>query len=468
MLFLPELKYRNLPSVVLAGRPNVGKSTLFNRFAHTRRTITDPTPGVTRDAVEMVVFIAGMPVRLIDTGGYKLDREKKRAPSNRASGTIDTIDDLVIEKSLDTLKQADIIILMFAAGEITGEDEEFINVLRSLQKKIIPVVNKTEGGRLLSEAYNVLSFGFENIYLISAEHGDNIGQLADAIIAKLDFSKVELDDVETRTIKIALLGKPNTGKSTLSNRLTSSDNSLVSNIPGTTRDVIEGAFTWKEKHFLVLDTAGIRRRSRVEENIEYYSVNRAIKTLDECDVAVLMIDAEEGLSEQDKKITALACDRGCGVIFVLNKWDLMGDVKNTFNAVRDRIHFLFAKMEYAPIIPLSAKTGDGVSELLSTTIKIYSQLTRRIETSTFNGLLEKWQSEYPPPSGPHTRFKIKYGLQVSDNPAIFKLFVSRPQAFTESYGSYICNKLRKDAGYSLIPVQLDICPSRKERRGTKT
>jgi GTP-binding protein len=458
MLFFPELKYCNLPSVVLAGRPNVGKSTLFNRLAHKRRTITDPTPGVTRDAVEMDVFMAGKPVRLIDTGGFKLDRDKKKTQA---------IDELVVEKSLNTIKNADVIILMFAAGEITGEDEEFINVLRSMQKKIIPVVNKTEGGRLLSEAYNVLSFGFDAIHLISAEHGDNIGELADAVVSRLDFSKVELDDADARPIKIALLGKPNTGKSTLSNRLTSSDNSLVSDIPGTTRDVVEGVFSWKEQKFLVLDTAGIRRKSKVEENIEYYSVNRAIKTLDECDVAILMIDAQESLSEQDKKITALAVDKGRGVIFALNKWDTMGEVKNTFNAVRDRMHFLFAKMEYAPIVPISAKTGDGIAELLGAAIKIYKQLNRKIETSAFNELLEKWQNEYPPPSGPSTRFKIKYGLQVSENPAIFKLFVSRPRVFTESYGSYICNKLRKEAGYSMIPVQLDICPSRKERRGGK-
>lgn len=458
MIFSPELKYRNLPTVVLAGRPNTGKSTLFNRLAHKRRTITDPTPGVTRDAVEMDVFIAGKPVRLIDTGGFKLDRSEKTNDS--------IMDGLVVEKSLDTIRHADIIILLFSAEEMTGEDEEFINTLRSLRDKIIPVVNKTEGGRLQSEAYNFLSFGFNDIHLISAEHGDNIGALADTIVAKLDFSKVEFDDAETRPVKIALLGKPNTGKSTLSNRLTSSDKSLVSEIAGTTRDVVESEFLWKGKKFIVLDTAGIRRKSKVHENIEYYSVNRAIKTLDECDIVILMIDAEESLTEQDKKITALAVERGCGIIFALNKWDLMPDVRNTFNAVCDRIHFLFGKMEYAPIIPLSAKTGDGVSPLLNTALKVHSQLNRKLETSTLNELLEKWQTEYPPPSGPVTRFKIKYGLQTSENPVVFKLFVSRPKAFSESYYSYICNKMRKDAGFSMVPVRLDICPSRKERGKT--
>jgi GTP-binding protein len=424
----------------------------------------------------MDVFIAGKPVRLIDTGGFKLEHGNSRGSDGHDASCLD---DLVISKTLETIKNADAVVLMFAADEITGEDEEFINLLRGVRgggcnservsgdnskrmfgfNKIIPVVNKTEGGRLQSEAYNIMAFGFKDIYLISAEHGDNIGALADAIVAKLDFSKVEVDDVETRPVKIALLGKPNTGKSTLSNRFTSSDRSLVSEIAGTTRDVVEGEFLWKEKKFIVLDTAGIRRKSRVHENIEYYSVNRAIKTLDECDIAILMIDAVEGLTEQDKKITALAVERGRGVIFALNKWDTMPDLKNTFNAVCDRIHFLFAKMEYAPIIPISAKMGSGVADLLNTALKMQKQLNRKLETSTLNELLEKWQRDYPPPYGPSTRFKIKYGAQVSENPVVIKLFVSRPRSFTESYGSYISNKLRREGGFSMVPVKLDICPS---------
>jgi GTP-binding protein len=192
-------------------------------------------------------------------------------------------------------------------------------------------------------------------------------------------------------------------------------------------------------------------------------VNRAIKTLDECDIAVLMIDAVEGLTEQDKKITALAVERGRGVIFALNKWDTMPDLKNTFNAVCDRIHFLFAKMEYAPIIPISAKTGSGVADLLNAALKMQKQLNRKLETSTLNELLERWQKESPPPYGPSTRFKIKYGAQVSENPVVIKLFVSRHRSFTESYGAYICNKLRRDGGFSMIPVRLDICPSASQK-----
>jgi GTP-binding protein len=255
-------------------------------------------------------------------------------------------------------------------------------------------------------------------------------------------------------VKLALLGKPNTGKSTLSNRLTSSERSLVSDIAGTTRDVVEGEFSWKGQRFRVLDTAGMRKKNKVTQDIEYYSVNRAIKTLDECDIAVLLIDATEGLSEQDKKIAGLACERGRGVIFALNKWDLMPDIKNSFNAECDRIRYFFGQMNYAPVVALSAETGEGVDRLLETARKMARQLDRKLETSTVNELLEKWQRESPPPSGPHTRFTIKYGLQTSANPVEFKIFVSRPDAWTTSYHSYICNKIRADGGFSMLPVRL--------------
>ncbi|MDR2509420.1 MAG: ribosome biogenesis GTPase Der [Spirochaetaceae bacterium] len=448
-----DFNLKGLPRVVLAGRPNVGKSTLFNRLAHKRRAITDPTPGVTRDAVEMDIILDGKPLRLIDTGGFKLERGE------------DGLDALVVERAIETIRSADLLILLFDAGEITAEDEEFIILLRPYSEKIIACVNKTEGGRLAAEACAVAAYGFNNLFFISAEHGDNIAALTDALLARLDFSKVEREEESgTRPLRIMLAGKPNTGKSTLANRLTSSNASLVSDIAGTTRDVIEGAFVYKSRRFLTLDTAGIRRKNKINENIEYYSVNRAIRTMDEADIVLHLIDAEEGLSEQDKKIAALACERGRPVIFVLNKWDKMPDVKNTFNAVRDRLRFLFPQMAYAPVLPVSAASGEGVGKMLDMAIAMHGQLYNRLETSAFNNLLRRWQDEYPPPSGPRTRFKIKYGLQVSENPVIFKVFVSRPQAWTESYGAYIRNRLRADAGFSMIPVRLDIAPSR-ERRG---
>jgi GTP-binding protein len=455
MEFNTGLKYRNLPTVVLAGRPNVGKSTLFNRLLHRRRAITDPTPGVTRDPVEIDGFVAGKPLRLIDTGGFKLERSADGAVRRGAFGNDESIDSLVLEKTLETIKRADLIVLLFEAGEITPEDEEFIALLRPCRTRLIAAVNKTEGGRREAGAWNLLSYGFENIFMISAEHGDNVGELEQEIVRRLDFSVVE-EAAEARPICIALLGKPNTGKSSLSNRLRSSNASIVSDIPGTTRDVLEGFFSWKSKRFVILDTAGIRRKAKVTEDIEYYSVNRAIKAINESDIVFLMIDAEEGLSEQDKKIAALAHDKGRGVILTLNKWDLMPRMKNTFEAVSSRIRFLFSKMEYAPIIPVSAKDGSGLDKLLNTAIRIYAQLFTRIETGRLNQALKCWLEEYPPPTGPRTRFKVKYAVQNSVNPVGFIFFVSRPRVVSEAYISYLKNKIRKDLGFSLIPVSIEI------------
>jgi GTP-binding protein len=481
---------------VLTGRPNVGKSTLFNRLTHKRRAITSPKPGLTRDPVTDNAVIAGRPVRLVDTGGFKLDRAADGTPES-------LLDGVVVERALQSIERADAIVLILAAGELTAEDEELIRLLRPFSGRLVVAVNKTEGGRLLAEAWNLLTLGFDTVYPISAEHGDNIAELEKAIIAKLGTSVVgtavtgatgAIDTSVTdsppalitppagtggtvgrvgtvgtgeaeRAIRLSILGKPNTGKSTLSNRLCSTAASIVSGLPGTTRDVIEGRFEWKGRPFMVMDTAGIRRKARVSENVEYYSVNRAIGTLDTADIVILLIDALDGFSDQDKKIAALACDKGRGVIFALNKWDEMPDVKNAFNAVRDRLHYFFGQMEYAPVLPLSAKDGSGVAKLLSTAERMFGQLNAVTETSKFNAFLERAQAESPPPSGPRTRFRIKYGLQVSANPVVFRLFVSRLPAFTASYYSYICNKIRKDLPYSMVPITLEIRSSSKERRG---
>jgi GTP-binding protein len=308
--------------------------------------------------------------------------------------------------------------------------------------------------------------------MISAEHGDNIADLEEAIASRL--AQAEADEAgddaapgeplpATGTgaeaegpIRIALLGKPNTGKSTLSNRLTASASSIVSDIPGTTRDVVEGAFSWKNRDFQVLDTAGIRRRTKVNENIEYYSVNRAIKTIDEADIIFLIIDAQEGLTDQDKKIAALAHDKGRGIILVLNKWDAMPQIKNSFQAAQDRIRFLFGQMEYAPIVGLSAKDGYGVDVLLNTAIRMHGQLNKHIETAALNQMLERWLTEHPPPTGPQTRFKVKYAVQTSSNPVKFVIFASRKEAVSEAYIAYLRNKVRSTLGFSLIPVDIEI------------
>ncbi|MCL2094380.1 MAG: ribosome biogenesis GTPase Der [Treponema sp.] len=460
----PPPAYR--PRVALAGRPNVGKSTLFNRLLRRRRSITDPTPGVTRDPVSMGAVILGRPVELIDTGGFKLDREHDSIQGD--------LEREVVERTLGILKGADLIVLIFEAGELTLEDEEFISLLRPYQSKLLAVVNKTEGGRRISESYNILSYGFDRVIMISAEHGDNVGELEEAIIAALPESGPEGPGAEGRgaggtqtqgSIKLALLGKPNTGKSTLSNRLTSSEASIVSPHPGTTRDVVEGEFTFKKRKFQVLDTAGIRRKTKVSENIEYYSVNRAIRAIDQADIVILIIDAQESLTDQDKKIAALAHEKGRGIILALNKWDTMGEGKNTFNAVRDRIRFLFGQMEYAPILPLSALNGEGLEKLLNTCITMSAQLHRQIETSVLNQHLSKWLVEYPPPLGKQSRFKVRYAVQTQANPVRFIFFASRSHAVSEPYVAYLRNRIRRDLGFSLIPLLIEVRASSTREKG---
>ena len=453
--FYPDKIYFNLPLIVIAGRPNVGKSTLFNALTHTKRAITDPTPGVTRDPVEGTCFIAGKPVHLMDTGGYKLTRDKSSRESE--------MDDLVVEKTVNMFAKADRILLLLDAKELTAEDHELINELRAYQDKLIVAVNKTESLHNASEAYNYLQLGFKEILPISALRGNNIDLLQELLIRDLDFSLVTEGKEQDAPIRIAILGKPNTGKSTLSNALTHTEASIVSDYAGTTRDVVEGSFYYNGRNIQILDTAGIRRKKNVTENVEYYSVNRAIKTLDECDVVFLMIDVQEGLTEQDKKITSLAYERGRGIIFVLNKWDLMEDKSSkAVKALTDRIQTMFGQMRFAPIITISAKNADGIKHLMDTALILYSQLTRKIETAAINMALQDWLAKYPPPATKAIHFKVRYITQTSVNPVNFLIFATRPDNVPDTYVTYLKNRIREDLGFDQIPVQIEMKASRQK------
>ena len=399
-------------------------------------------------------MINGKPVHIVDTGGYKLQRDE---------GTMEAVlDELVVERSLEMIEKADVILLLLEAGQITGEDEEFIIQLRPHWDKVVAAVNKTEGGKNESVSWNYAQFGFKNLFFISAEHGDNISDLSKCLVSKLDFSNVREITEEEIPIRIALMGKPNTGKSTLSNRLTHSNASIVSDYAGTTRDTVEGGFSYGGKNFIVLDTAGIRRKARVHENVEYYSVNRAIKTLDRCDIVFLMIDAQEGLSEQDKKICSLAFERGRGIIFILNKWDTQEQDRKTFRKTREWINIMFGQMEYAPILPLSALNGTGIKDLLNEAIEIYKQLNHKVETAALNMALKDWLFKYPPPASKTAHFKIRYMTQKSTNPVNFLIFATRPEVVPETYITFLKNRIREDLGFDKIPVQLEMKASRQK------
>lgn len=452
-IFDTEKTYHNLPSLVIVGRPNVGKSTLFNRLIRKRRAITDPTPGVTRDPIKENAFINDMPVSIMDTGGFKLDRDE---------GTMEAVmDELVVQKTLESLKRADLILLLLDATLITGEDEEFIAMLRPYWDKVIAAVNKTEGGRFEEEAWNYQKFGFKTLLFISAEHGDHIPELTKEIIKKLDFSKVKEGEAKP-CIKIAIMGKPNTGKSTLSNYLTNSDASIVSDYAGTTRDIVEGYFSFKNRDFQVVDTAGIRKKAKVNQDVEYYSVNRAIKTLDTIDILFYMIDAEEGLTEQDKKIIGLAHDRGRAIIFCLNKWDTQEQTRKRARKAEDNIRIMFGHMNYAPIVEISAKDKTGIKTLLNISMELYKQLNLRINTGTLNVAIKDWVTAYAPPARKSGHFRVKYAIQIETNPVKFLIFASRPEQVPQTYIAYLKNKMRSDLGFDKIPVSIELKSSRKQ------
>lgn len=448
-----DIYYEGLPSVLIIGKPNVGKSTLFNRLIHKRRSITEPTAGVTRDPIENQSILDGKPVLLIDSAGF--------SPRISKMSRYGVIDEIAREKTLEYLKKVDKLLLVLDATNFSSEDEEFIEILRPFSNKLVVAVNKTEGGRFKEEAYNLLQRGFSSIICISAEHGENIDELKQSILANLDFSNVKVKDVE-KQIKIAIVGKPNTGKSTLSNYLTQNNASIVTDIAGTTRDIIEGKFSYKGYLFVIQDTAGIRKKARLKENIEYYSVLRALESIEKADVVFHLIDVNEGLTEQDKKICHHATAKGVPLIFVLNKCDTILNTKHTKRLNEKNIRVMFGKMSYVPILSISGKTGEGITELLKQAITINSQLNKKIDTSSLNMALRDWISETPPPSKPSISFTFRYIVQKSCHPVEFLLFSNKPENVSEAYLRYIQNRIRTDLGFSFVPILLTVKGSRKK------
>ncbi len=463
------------PIVAVVGRPNVGKSTLFNRLIRKRRAITDPTPGVTRDAVEADWMVEGRRVRLLDTGGYTESSER--------------FDPIVAQRSLEAAFIADVVVLVMDVTMVAPEDESYMEQLAPVRDRVVLAVNKVDNEAREHEAWNFYRYGFADVVPVSAEHGRNVDALVEVVLRRLEeLEALEAGEAaeaatgggadapgeaaagetgaegeageERQHIRVAVLGQPNTGKSTLVNALTGSDTSLVSELPGTTRDVVEGTFEYRGVAYELLDTAGIRRKQNVTENVEYYSVNRAIGSIAEADVVLLLVDAEKGLSEQDKKIARLIVERGRGLLLVLNKWDLMGGITNALNAVSDRIRFVFPVLSFAPILPVSATEKTGFNKLLDTTYRAYAQLQKRIGTGELNRALATWTELTPPPYVRGRRVKLHYITQVSAHPVVFVLFVSRSRGFPGSYQGYIVNRIREEFGFTDVPVRLDLRESR--------
>ena len=455
------------PQVAIVGRPNVGKSTLFNRILGRRRAITDAMPGVTRDPVGQFTTLAGFPVRLVDTGGYTTDG--------------DSLARAISERALKVIGSSAVVLLVVDGTDLTPMDQEFIEQLRPYSERLVLVVNKLDTEARDDLVWEFHALGMDRVAGISAAHRRNmtaLEQLVAPLLERADAAEVtdaqERDSDESageetssredgvtcpradEPVKIAVLGQPNTGKSTLVNRLTASDNSLVADAPGTTRDVIEGEFSWETRRFLILDTAGIRRKSKVSENVEYYSVTRAIDTIKDAEVVVLLVDARQGLTEQDKKIAALVVERGRGIILALSKWDLMPRVGNQFQAIRDRMDFLFPVLRFAPVVPVSGLTGDGLDRLMDSVVKVRNQLYHRVETGKLNRHLQRWLADNPPPLHIRHRSKIRYMTQVDRLPVTFVAFVNNRKGVPESYVQYLRNRVRADFGLDKIPIRIEL------------
>jgi GTPase len=449
----------------------VGKSTLFNALVRRRQVITHATPGVTRDPVETECSFGPVRLLLVDTGGYKVDG--------------DAMDDMVVERSLRAARGADLALLLVDALETTPEDEGLMQRLRPLADRLILVVNKVDTPDRESLVWNAHAHGFPLVVGVSAAHHGNLDELRDLVAARLQALRGEGEaagttvrareteadadgeeeaqpDPGSAVYRMAILGKPNTGKSSLANRLLGEDRSIVSAVPGTTRDVVEGAFSYRRRRFEILDTAGIRRRSRVKESIEYYSVTRALESVRRADLVLLVVDVAEGLSDQDKKIADHAVKQGRGIILVLNKWDLLAAKPRLLKETVETVRFQFPVLGFAPVVPVSARTGYGVKRLLDTALEVGTQLTRRVGTGRLNAALETWVAHSPLPVHGQN-YKIRFATQLGANPVRFVVFVNRMSGFPRAYSQYLENCIRRDLGFPLVPVGIEFRQSAKRR-----
>ncbi|WKC85417.1 ribosome biogenesis GTPase Der [Borreliella lusitaniae] len=419
--------------VLIVGRPNVGKSALFNRILDTKRSITESTYGVTRDLVEEVCRVGSFNFKLIDTGGFTILK--------------DGINKIVVQKVLSSLEKVDLILLVLDINEILLEDYQVIEKLRKYSSKVILVLNKADTKDKEFLAHKFHSLGFKRYFLVSAAHCRGITKLRDFLKVEVGEANIE-DEVN---IKVGIIGKPNSGKSTLINYLSGNEISIVSDQPGTTRDFIKTKLIRNGKVFEIIDTAGIRRRAKVNEIVEYYSVSRALKVIDMVDIVFLLIDAKEELTSQDKKIAHYVTKKGKGIIIVFSKWDLVSESKGYFESLKSRVKFFFPVLNFAPIFRISVHKKMGLDSLFKETFKLKDQLELKTSTPDLNKMLNLWTRDYHL----NVSHKIKYITQVSTNPVKFILFANKIKNFPNSYYNYLVNNLRK-IGYKNIPILVEL------------
>ncbi len=448
------------PVIALVGRPNVGKSTLFNRLTGKRTAIVEDVPGTTRDRIYGETDWNGVSFIVIDTGGLEAPTElaaaRLRQPGvlHLAENSAQFISHIQNQAQV-ALEEADVIVMVVDGMEgLSAADEEVAEVLRMTKKTIFLAVNKAESAQRQLDAVEFWNLGLGEPMPISAYHGAGVGDLLDMLVKELPESPVDHDEDDDDTLGIAIVGRPNVGKSSLLNQLIGEDRAIVSNIPGTTRDPIDTELTYYGQKVVLIDTAGIRRRGKVEPGIEKYSVLRSMRSIDRADIALLLIDAAEGVTAQDTHVAGYILDRFKGVVVLVNKWDALE--KDAFTMidyskqVREELKF----MDYVPILYISALTGQRLHKILPTALEVAEARALRISTSNFNQLLRDAYDRSPPSSKGGRRLRIYYGTQVSVRPPTFVAFVNDPDLIHFSYERYLENRIREQIPFTGTPIRL--------------
>lgn len=427
------------PVVAIIGRPNVGKSTLFNRITRRRDAIVDNRPGVTRDRHYGEALWQERAFILVDTGGF-------------VSGDSDHFAASIRYQVEQAVTQADAVILVLdGKAGISPFDRDLLGWLRTLDQTVFYAVNKIDGPAQEDQLFEFYALGVETLYPLSAEHGYGVPDFMDDLVEALPAAAEETDQ---KHIRIALVGRPNVGKSSLLNRLVGQERVLVSDTPGTTRDAVDTLCEHRGRSYRLIDTAGIRRKAKVDLKLEKFSIIKALQSLERCDVALVLLDAGQGITEQDIKVAGYANERGCGTLFVVNKWDLAD--KKTITPrkfelqLRDAAKFL----PYAPVITVSALTGQRINKIFPLVNQIYGQYTTRIPTGQINRIMTDATARTEPPLHKGRRLKFYYTTQISERPPTFISFVNFPGAVHFSYARYLVNQIRAESGLDKVPLRL--------------
>jgi len=429
------------PIVAIVGRPNVGKSTFVNRLTGARQSIVDDMPGVTRDRIYFDVEWQHKYFTVIDTGGI-------------IPGDEDEIMLSIFDQAQIACDEADkIIFLVDGKDGVQPADEDIANILRRSKKPVFLVVNKVDSAAQVTMLSDFYSLAIGEPMAISALHGSGgVGDLLDIISE--DF-EAEDDMVDENTIKIAIVGRPNAGKSSIVNALLGEDRVIVSDVSGTTRDSIDSKITYNKTDFVLIDTAGIRKKAKVDWGVEKFAVDRAIRSIRECDIAVLLVDATEGLSDQDKKISSTIVEAGKGIIIAVNKWDLIEDKEtNTMNTFNKKLESDVPFLSWAPKIYISAVTKQRINQIFDKAVEVYEQATKRVSTGILNKIVNEAYSMNPPSTVKNKRLKILYSTQINTQPPTFVMFTNNGDLMKDHYKRYLEKKLRESFGFFGSPIRI--------------